>query len=107
MPGAALKRRATPRLLAPARTRLRCTTTSSRAKSKKSPSCFTTFGPNTPATQPHAKTLGLRITSSTLHTGSGHQLPRQPLPHNPVEIEKIMAVAADQRAKESNKGDDD
>src|SRR5258708_5416343 len=51
--------------------------------------------------------LGVRIEDDLLITESGHKLLSERLPRAPVEIEKIMAVAADQRAKESKKGDDD
>jgi Xaa-Pro aminopeptidase len=51
--------------------------------------------------------LGVRIEDDALITESGYKLMSERLPRNADEIEKIMASAAKQRAKESKKGDDD
>jgi len=50
--------------------------------------------------------LGVRIEDDVLITESGYKLLSERLPRDPDEIEKIMATAAKQRAKESKKGDD-
>jgi Xaa-Pro aminopeptidase len=50
--------------------------------------------------------LGVRIEDDVLITASGYKLLSERLPRNPDEIEKIMAEAARQRARESRKGDD-
>jgi Xaa-Pro aminopeptidase len=50
--------------------------------------------------------LGVRIEDDVLITDSGYKLLSERLPRDPDEIEKIMAAAAKQRAKESRKGDD-
>ena len=50
--------------------------------------------------------LGVRIEDDVLITDTGYKLLSERLPRNPDEIEKIMAEAAKQRAKESKKGDD-
>jgi len=50
--------------------------------------------------------LGVRIEDDALITESGYQLLSARLPRDPVEIEKIMAAAAQQRAREVKKGDD-
>lgn len=50
--------------------------------------------------------LGVRIEDDVLITESGYKLLSERLPRDPDEIEKIMAAAAKQRAKESKKGDD-
>jgi Xaa-Pro aminopeptidase len=51
--------------------------------------------------------LGVRIEDDVLITESGNKLLSERLPRDPDEIEKIMAAAATQRAKESKKSDDD
>ena len=50
--------------------------------------------------------LGVRIEDDILITDSGYKLLSERLPRDPDEIEKIMAEAAAQRAKEPRKGDD-
>jgi Xaa-Pro aminopeptidase len=50
--------------------------------------------------------LGVRIEDDVLITDTGYKFLSERLPRNPDEIEKIMAEAAAQRAKEPNKGDD-
>jgi Xaa-Pro aminopeptidase len=50
--------------------------------------------------------LGVRIEDDVLITDSGYRFLSERLTRNPDEIEKIMAAAAKQRAKESKKGDD-
>jgi Xaa-Pro aminopeptidase len=50
--------------------------------------------------------LGVRIEDDVLITESGYKLLSERLPRDPDEIEKIMAAAAKQRAKESKKGND-
>src|SRR5229473_4964388 len=50
--------------------------------------------------------LGVRIEDDVLITESGHKLLSERLPRDPGEIEKIMAEAAEQRAKEGGKGND-
>jgi len=50
--------------------------------------------------------LGVRIEDDVLITDTGFKFLSERLPRNPDEIEKIMADAAAQRAKESKKGDD-
>jgi Xaa-Pro aminopeptidase len=50
--------------------------------------------------------LGVRIEDDVLITDSGYKFLSERLTRNPDEIEKIMAAAAKQRAKESKKGDD-
>jgi Xaa-Pro aminopeptidase len=47
--------------------------------------------------------LGVRIEDDILITETGYKFLSERLPRNPDEIEKIMAEAAAQRAKESNK----
>jgi Xaa-Pro aminopeptidase len=50
--------------------------------------------------------LGVRIEDDVLITDSGYKFLSERLTRDPNEIEKIMAAAAKQRAKESKKGDD-
>jgi Xaa-Pro aminopeptidase len=50
--------------------------------------------------------LGVRIEDDVLVTESGYRLLSERLPRDPDEIEKIMADAATQRAKENQRGDD-
>ena len=50
--------------------------------------------------------LGVRIEDDVLITDTGFKFLSERLTRNPDEIEKIMADAAAQRAKESKKGDD-
>jgi Xaa-Pro aminopeptidase len=50
--------------------------------------------------------LGVRIEDDILITESGYKFLSERLPRNPDEIEKIMAEAAAQRAKEPQKGKD-
>jgi Xaa-Pro aminopeptidase len=50
--------------------------------------------------------LGVRIEDNVLITETGYKLLSERLPRDPAEIEKIMAQAASQRAKASEKGDD-
>src|SRR5215472_12651924 len=50
--------------------------------------------------------LGVRIEDDILITESGYKLLSERLPRSPEEIEKIMAGAAAQRAKEARKGND-
>jgi len=50
--------------------------------------------------------LGVRIEDDVLITESGYKFLSERLTRDPDEIEKIMAAAAKQRAKESKKGDD-
>ena len=52
------------------------------------------------------ESLGVRIEDDVLITESGYKFLSERLPRDPAEIEKIMAAAAKQRAKESKKGDD-
>jgi Xaa-Pro aminopeptidase len=49
--------------------------------------------------------LGVRIEDDVLITDTGYKFLSERLPRNPDEIEKIMADAAKQRARESRKGD--
>jgi Xaa-Pro aminopeptidase len=50
--------------------------------------------------------LGVRIEDDVLITESGYRFLSERLTRDPDEIEKVMAAAAKQRAKESKKGDD-
>jgi Xaa-Pro aminopeptidase len=50
--------------------------------------------------------LGVRIEDDVLVTETGSRLLSERLPRDPVEIEKIMAQATAQRAKEAKRGDD-
>jgi Xaa-Pro aminopeptidase len=50
--------------------------------------------------------LGVRIEDDILITETGYKFLSERLPRNPDEIEKIMAEAATQRAKEPNKSND-
>jgi Xaa-Pro aminopeptidase len=50
--------------------------------------------------------LGVRIEDDILITETGYKFLSERLPRNPDEIEKIMAEAAAQRAKEPKKGND-
>jgi Xaa-Pro aminopeptidase len=50
--------------------------------------------------------LGVRIEDDVLVTETGYKFLSERLPRNPEEIEKIMADAAKQRAKENKRGDD-
>jgi len=50
--------------------------------------------------------LGVRIEDNVLITDTGYKLLSERLPRKPDEIEKIMAEAAQRRAKETKKGDD-
>jgi Xaa-Pro aminopeptidase len=50
--------------------------------------------------------LGVRIEDDILITETGYKFLSERLPRNPDEIEKIMAEAAAQRAKEPQKGND-
>jgi Xaa-Pro aminopeptidase len=50
--------------------------------------------------------LGVRIEDDVLLTDTGYKFLSERLPRNPGEIEKIMADAAKQRAKENKRGDD-
>lgn len=50
--------------------------------------------------------LGVRIEDDVLITNSGYKFLSEKLPRNPNEVEKIMADAAQRRAKESKKGKD-
>jgi len=50
--------------------------------------------------------LGVRIEDDILITETGYKFLSERLPRNPDEIERIMAEADAQRAKESKKGDD-
>jgi Xaa-Pro aminopeptidase len=52
------------------------------------------------------ESLGVRIEDDVLITESGYKFLSERLPRDPDEIEKIMAAAAKQRAKEAKKGDD-
>src|SRR5712691_655317 len=50
--------------------------------------------------------LGVRIEDDVLITETGYKFLSERLPRDPGEIEKIMAEAAEQRAKEGGKGND-
>ena len=50
--------------------------------------------------------LGVRIEDNVLITDTGYKFLSERLPRKPDEIEKIMAEAAQRRAKETKKGDD-
>lgn len=50
--------------------------------------------------------LGVRIEDDALITETGYRLLSERLPRDPAEIEKIMAEAAGQRAREGQKGGD-
>jgi Xaa-Pro aminopeptidase len=50
--------------------------------------------------------LGVRIEDDILITETGYKFLSERLPRNPDEIEKIMAEAAAQRAKDAKKGND-
>src|SRR5579864_2976354 len=50
--------------------------------------------------------LGVRIEDDVLITDTGYKLLSERLPRDPVEIEKIMAQGAAQRAQAAKKGDD-
>jgi Xaa-Pro aminopeptidase len=50
--------------------------------------------------------LGVRIEDDVLVTETGSRLLSERLPRDPAEIEKIMAQATAQRAKEAKRGDD-
>jgi len=52
------------------------------------------------------ESLGVRIEDDVLITETGYKFLSERLPRDPDEIEKIMAAAAKQRAKEAKKGDD-
>jgi Xaa-Pro aminopeptidase len=50
--------------------------------------------------------LGVRIEDDVLITETGHKLLSERLPRDAGEIERIMADAAQQRAKEQKQGSD-
>ena len=50
--------------------------------------------------------IGVRIEDDVLITDTGYKFLSERLPRNPDDVEKIMADAAKQRARESKKGDD-
>jgi Xaa-Pro aminopeptidase len=50
--------------------------------------------------------LGVRIEDDVLITETGHKLLSERLPRDAGEIERIMAEAAQQRAKEGKQGSD-
>ncbi|MGB6458715.1 MAG: Xaa-Pro peptidase family protein [Candidatus Acidiferrum sp.] len=52
------------------------------------------------------ESIGVRIEDDILITDTGHKFLSERLPRDPDEIEKIMAEAAAQRAKEGQKSDD-